>query len=80
MEAEPNLPQGDPLSPILFCLMLNDYKGRHFDIDFSNFADDCTLEMNTPMIKCNLSNDMKIDLRKKLQEEMDHFYQYNLKN
>ena len=79
-KALPNLPQGDPISPILFVIFLNDYVGKNMDIDFSNFADDCTLEMNTKSGKSNLTNLMKFNMRKSLQEEIDHFYQFTLNN
>ena len=79
-KALPNLPQGDTFCPILFCLFLNDYNGKNNNIEFSNFADDCTLEMTAKEQKCKLTNKMKFDLRSELQSEMNHFYQYTLNN
>ena len=88
MKALENLPQGDPGSCILFILFLNDYVslvinlefGSALSIDFSNFADDCTLEMQAQPIPSKLTNKLKYDLRKALQMEMDHFYQFTLDN
>ena len=75
-----NLPQGDPISPILFCLFLNDFISKVLDTELSNFADDCTLELNPLKYKCKLDNNLKIEMRKKLQKVMNQFYQYTLNN
>ena len=82
-----NLPQGCPASVILFDIFLDDYEGINmninnitYNIDMNNFADDCSLEMNTYNYNCNLTNKMKKDWRTALQNEMNNFYQYTLNN
>ena len=80
MAAEPNLPQGDPLSCILFCLMLNDYESKSYNVDFSNFADDCILDLIPKLEQSKFSNDDKYRNRLELQNEMDNFWQFTLNN
>ena len=58
-----------------------DYVDRlSFPTDFSNFADDCTLEMIPMDYKCRLTNQIKYNYRKSLQIAVNKFYDFTRYN
>ena len=64
------LPQGDPMSPPLWCVYIDDYEIKHSSIDLNAFADD--MSMST------LPSPLSVHMQIELQNELDNFYDFTL--